>query len=138
MSLLPLDDRILVAFSDLGVAKLSRGGLHIPDTAKVFKHRQLRKGEVIAVGKRVAPDRVKVGDHVAFLNQAGYDVPSWPGHEHREGTLRMLREKELEMVCEPEDDIEGRHVEPEDDQQWWQKAWLKGHEPSNDDVRGDD
>lgn len=96
----PIQDQVLVRFTDIQVQTMTAGGLHIPGTAKVFKHRLLRKGAVVAVGAKVTPDRVKLGDEVLFEQQSGYEVPAWPGHPHAELELRMIREDDLLGVIE--------------------------------------
>jgi co-chaperonin GroES (HSP10) len=95
----PTGDHILVELDDAPAQSATAGGIIIPDNAKVARSRLMRRGKVVAVGPKV-DGRVRPGEQVCFLQQDGYRVPSWPGWEHREEQLRMLRERELMGVCE--------------------------------------
>ena len=138
MNLRPKPRHLIVELNDTAHASTTRGGLHVPATAIRYKHRQLRKGRVVAVGEKVPAELVKEGEDAVFKNQAGYMIPEWPGYDHREGDLRMLHMDEIEAAAAPGADIEGRHTEPEDTHQWFQRKWLEPHAPAADDVVSED
>ena len=118
MKLTPLDDRVIVALHSN--PRQTAGGLHIPDNAR-SQHRLVRKGTVAAIGRKVSPERIREGDVVAFLNHDGHEIPEWPGFEGI--SMRCLREGELMFVItDPTVVVEGRHSEPEDHQNWWDKS----------------
>ena len=71
----PLADRVLL--KPLEGSEQTRGGLHIPDTAK----EKPQQGEVLAVGPgkildngKVAPMDVKIGDRVYYGKYSGTEV----------------------------------------------------------------
>ena len=105
MALRPLDDRILVRLSDVAVQTRTAGGLYIPDTAKQYRHRLMRRGRVVACGTKVT--LVRPGDEVTFTQQDGFEVPEWPDEPHADKELRMVREKELEGVIEDAEIADG-------------------------------
>ena len=94
-----MDDRVLIRLTDVAAQTMTPSGLlHIPDTAKKYRHRLMRRGRVVAVGGKVTT--VHAGDEVLFAHQDGYQVPEWPDEPHAEQELRMIREAELEGVVE--------------------------------------
>jgi co-chaperonin GroES (HSP10) len=101
MKLKPLHDQVLVELNDAALQAVTAGGIHIPDNAKIHRTRLMRKGRIVATGGKVSGERVKLGDEVIFIQQSGYEVPSWPGFDHAEQKLRMLKEDELIGVVEP-------------------------------------
>ncbi|KKL26982.1 hypothetical protein LCGC14_2389800 [marine sediment metagenome] len=66
MKLKPLQDRVVVSYSD--AAEKTAGGIYVPDTAK----EKPQQGKVEAVGKEVK--EVKVGDVVLFDRYGGSKV----------------------------------------------------------------
>ena len=96
----------MIRLTDLAVqTKTASGLLHIPDNAKKFRHRLMRRGRIVAIGGRVTLTRpdgspLAPGDEVTFTQQSGYDVPEWPGEPHAERELRMVRQDDLEGVVE--------------------------------------
>lgn len=87
----PLGNRILVQKS---VAKTSKGGIILPDTAQ----EKPRQGKVIAVGQGKVDDRgraqpmdVKVGDEVLFS--------SYSGTEYQEDYLILSEDDLLAVIA---------------------------------------
>jgi len=76
MSIKPLDHRVAVKFVDEEKEEKTEGGIVLPDTAK--KDEKPQQGEVVAVGKNIAPEgeeaEVAVGDKVVFDKYAGTKV----------------------------------------------------------------
>lgn len=88
----PLDDRLIVEITQ--AAKMTAGGLYIPDTAQSVSGNL--KGLVLAVGRghrdpkgRVRPMDVRVGDAVLFAEFSGSKL-NFMGRE-----LMILRESEV-------------------------------------------
>lgn len=76
MNIKPLDNRVAVKFVKEEEKEKTQGGIVLPDTAK--KDEKPQKGEIVAVGKNIAPEdeeaEVKVGDMVVFDKYAGTKV----------------------------------------------------------------
>jgi len=76
MSIKPLDHRVAVKIVNEAKEEKTEGGIVLPDTAK--KDEKPQQGEVVAVGKNIAPEgeeaEVAVGDKVVFDKYAGTKV----------------------------------------------------------------
>ena len=76
MSIKPLDHRVAVKIVNEEKEEKTEGGIVLPDTAK--KDEKPQQGEVVAVGKNIAPEgeeaEVAVGDKVVFDKYAGTKV----------------------------------------------------------------
>jgi chaperonin GroES len=82
MKVKPLNDRVLV--KRIEEVQVTKGGIHIPDTAK----EKPIEGKVIAVG----PGKIKEGDRVLFGKYAGTEI-KMEGEEYL-----MMREEDILAV----------------------------------------
>ena len=100
-------DQYIVVRPDSESLKVSSGGIHIPDTAKVHKQALTRQGVVLAVGPgRVTktgvrvPVGIAVGDRVVYEQYSGYD------HQFdvfmEDSRLRLIKEEDVIGILDPE------------------------------------
>ncbi len=90
--LTPLDDRLIVRIAE--AAKMTAGGLYIPDTVSDFSGNL--KGQVVLVGRghrnkkgHVRPMDVRIGDQVVFAAHSGSKI------NFQNEDLIILRESEV-------------------------------------------
>ncbi len=99
-------DQYLVVETDEENTKVTSGGIHIPDNAKVHKQGLTRTGTVLAVGPgrltktgaRV-PMAVTAGDRVVYEQYSGYDHQF--DYAHGRQKLRLIKEEDVIGILEP-------------------------------------
>jgi chaperonin GroES len=98
---IPLRDRIVVLPDE--AEGVSRGGIHIPETAQAPPCRGVvvAVGEGAWIGNRLNDSPVKVGDRVLFSRFAGVTVKLNPFIEKTEHTI--LRFDDILAILEQED-----------------------------------
>lgn len=105
--LVPLHDQCLVRRLD--VEKVTKGGLHIPQTGQHEHGLQRGRGHVIAIGPgrfdkhgKREPMDVKVGDEVIFSRLSGAET------RQLDDDLVFIEERQIMVIVDPNDDGEGQ------------------------------